>query len=75
MVPFFCTKNEKNDFEENKFNEKIWWVFSFFTSKGPLTLSVERVITLQMFADKGLINYYFCMLLLHMKMCKLFKGY
>ena len=31
--------------------------------------------TLQMFTDKGLINYYFCMLLLHMKMCKLFKGY
>ena len=31
--------------------------------------------TLQMFTDKGLIDYYFCMLLLHMKMCKLFKGY
>ena len=34
-----------------------------------------RQTTLQMFTDKGLINYYFCMLLLHMKMCKLFKGY
>ena len=31
--------------------------------------------TLQMFADKRLISYYFCMLLLHIKMCKLFKGY
>ena len=30
--------------------------------------------TLQMLTDKLLINYYFHMLLLQVKMCKLFKG-
>ena len=34
-----CTKNEKMDSEENKFNEKFG-VCSFFTSKDPLTLSL-----------------------------------
>ena len=40
-----------------------------------LIYAEKPINTLQMFTDKGLINYYFCMLLLHMKMCKLFKGY
>ena len=40
-----------------------------------IKMKTSVITTLQMFTDKGLINYYFCMLLLHMKMCKLFKGY
>ena len=33
----------------------------------------ERIDTLQMLTDKLLINYYFHMLLLQVKMCNLFK--
>ena len=43
MGPFFCTKNEKNDFEENKFNERFGECSGFFTSKDPITLSVVRI--------------------------------
>ena len=41
---------------------------------GYWTANVEDITTLQMLTDKLLINYYFHMLLLQVKMCKLFKG-
>ena len=40
----FLYKRWKNDFEENKFIER-YGECSVFTSKGPLMLSVERVIS------------------------------
>ena len=39
MGPFFCTKNEKIDFEESQFNVRFGEC-SFFTSKDTLTLSL-----------------------------------
>ena len=33
-----------------------------------------QIYTLQMFTHKWQINYYFCMLLLHIKICKMFKS-
>ena len=35
----YCTKNEKNNFEENKFNERFGECL-LFTSKEPLTMSL-----------------------------------
>ena len=50
-------------------------------AEGPLILALCMVFqkcynlsTLQMLTDKLLINYYFHMLLLQVKMCNLFKG-
>ena len=37
MVPFFCTKNEKNDFEEKKFNERFGEC-SFFLHQKPINV-------------------------------------
>ena len=33
MGPFFCTKNEKIDFEENKFNERFCECSSFYIKR------------------------------------------
>jgi hypothetical protein len=35
--PFFCTKNEKIDFEEKEFNERFDESSGFFSSKDPLS--------------------------------------
>ena len=40
-----------------------------------INLSYWLPDTLQMFTHKQQINYYFCMLLIHMKMCRMFKNW
>ena len=44
------------------------------TMKGGAAEKVILQIALQMLTDKLLINYYFHMLLLQVKICNLFKG-
>ena len=41
LGPFFCTKNEKNDFEEKKFNERFGECSIFSTSKDPIGNNIE----------------------------------
>ena len=36
MGPFFCTRNEKNDFKENKFNVKFGECLFVFYIKRPI---------------------------------------
>ena len=38
--PFFCTKNQKIDFEEKKFSERFGECLVYFTSKDPLMWSL-----------------------------------
>ena len=38
MGPIFCTKNEKIDFEENKFNERFGAFSGFFYIKRPINV-------------------------------------
>ena len=74
----FTAIREASLLKELKHNN-IVTLHDIIHTRNSLTFVFEYVVsiihTLQMFTDKGLINYHFCMLLLHMKMCKLFKGY
>ena len=54
-------------------NSKIAYKIKTFSTTSKAKV-VKLHTTLQMFTHKLQINYYFYMLLLHMKMCKMFKS-